>query len=79
MADSPQRTWLDVCNEIADVFKEQGLIIRNRVTGVTVKTGDDIFNFSSRGELFHIFEWWEWMCPGHDIHTGKPKGPYGRP
>lgn len=70
-----ERTLLDACNDIAEELHRQGIVIRNRVTGRTVHTGQDIFDFSSHGELFHIHEWWEIFLPGVDMQTGKLKGP----
>jgi len=53
----------DRCNKIAAELNRRGIVITNKVTGRVVKTGDDVFNFSSHGELFHIWQWYEWLFP----------------
>lgn len=58
-----RQTFRAVCDEIAAGFQRHDIGVRNSVTGRTIPNadgeyrGEDIFNWSSRGELSHIWEW----------------------
>jgi hypothetical protein len=56
-------TIRQMCDEIAEELARKGITIRNLVTGKEVHTSEDVFNFSSRGELFHIWEWYSALFP----------------
>lgn len=53
----------EMCDEIAAEFKKRGAVVRNLKTGRVVETGDDVMNFNSHGELFHIWEWYYGLFP----------------
>lgn len=53
----------EMCDEIADEFKRRGITIRNKVTGLEIKTGLDVYEFNSHGELMHVLDWWVAMFP----------------
>jgi hypothetical protein len=60
-------TLRDMCEEIAKGFEREDIQIRNLATGRTIPdadgkyNADDIFNWSSHGELFHIWEWYAFV------------------
>ncbi len=68
-------TLREACQDLADAFNTQKVWIRNKVTNVVLDgpagtvTPDQIFNWSSHGELFHIAEWHAVMYP---------KGPFAK-
>lgn len=53
--------WL--CDEIANELNARGLTIRNKVTGREVHSGDDVYEFDSHGELFHVYQWYVMLFP----------------
>lgn len=59
--------WL--CEEIARGFLERGVHIRNQVTGRSLPNLEghydwrDVYEWSSRGELFHIATWYMSLYP----------------
>lgn len=65
-----QPTLKNWCDEIAAELNRRGIVVTNRVTGRVVRTGDDVFNFSSHGELFHIYEWHADLFPEQHKEPG---------
>jgi hypothetical protein len=58
-------TWGEMCDEIASAIAAGRYCIRNKRTGQELKTADEIFNYSSTGELFKIPFWY------YDWHVDK--------
>jgi len=56
-------TYKEICDKIANEFNKRGIEIKNLKTGLIVKTGEDVYNFDSHGELFHVWQWYAMLWP----------------
>lgn len=79
-------TMEDMCREIVAEMERHGGWIRNTVTGRTIPNAagvydwQDVWHWSSHGELMHIFEWYLALgCTGVENYIGRRRDDAPRP
>ena len=52
-----------MCDDIAAELKRRGVTMQNKVTGKTMESGQDIYEFDSRGGLGHVYDLYWGLFP----------------